>query len=315
MGSIPVIDLKDLFIGKGNSLNKLVNQIKDVYSTAGVSYLINHNIPPQLFSAILRLSDEFHQLPNEEKRKIEFNDHFSGYIPNSREITTSNGKGIRKQNQSDSFFYHNKPIICSAKAWKNHPFSGVQQWPNQPQHFKSLLLEYKNALSALCHKLLPVFSMAMGLNPNGLAKFFNDPTIILRLLCYSQAPLDDLYGLNPHVDLGCFTLLLQDNNGGLQAEIDGKWVDVPPVDNSLVLNVGKVLSLWSQEKLKASLHRVINKSGRRRYSIPFFFDCNLDSKLNAFDCTFDNASSDSLGSYSYGQLIEKNLRSMYSFKG
>ncbi|TXH32281.1 MAG: isopenicillin N synthase family oxygenase [Rhodospirillaceae bacterium] len=94
----------------------------------------------------------------------------------------------------------------------------------------------------------------------------------------------------PHVDSGFVTLLAQDGVEGLQArhrdragrdggEPEGAWIDVPPTDNSLVVNFGKLLERWTGGRIKATEHRVIGWS-RERYSIPFFYEPRVDAVIS-----------------------------------
>lgn len=83
----------------------------------------------------------------------------------------------------------------------------------------------------------------------------------------------------PHVDSGFLTLLAQDGVGGLQARhSSGEWVDVPPRDETLAVNFGKVLERWSGGRIKATEHRVIG-SGRERRSIPFFYEARAEAEI------------------------------------
>lgn len=83
----------------------------------------------------------------------------------------------------------------------------------------------------------------------------------------------------PHVDSGFLTLLAQDAVPGLQArQLDGRWVDVPPIDGTLAVNFGKVLERWSSGRIKATEHRVIGSNVERR-SIPFFYEARVDARI------------------------------------
>ncbi|MGH7594613.1 MAG: 2OG-Fe(II) oxygenase family protein, partial [Gemmatimonadales bacterium] len=83
----------------------------------------------------------------------------------------------------------------------------------------------------------------------------------------------------PHVDSGFLTLLAQDEVSGLQARHrDGTWLDVPPSDDGLAVNFGKVLERWSGGRIKATEHRVIG-TGRERLSIPFFYEARADAEI------------------------------------
>ena len=94
-----------------------------------------------------------------------------------------------------------------------------------------------------------------------------------------QSP-DDLYGSAPHRDFGCLTLLAQDDVGGLQVQTpSGDWLDVPPVEDALIVNVGDMLHRMSNGRLISTPHRVINATGRERYSVPFFFDPHVTTEI------------------------------------
>ncbi|EOO03693.1 putative 2og-fe oxygenase protein [Phaeoacremonium minimum UCRPA7] len=84
---------------------------------------------------------------------------------------------------------------------------------------------------------------------------------------------------------GAITLLLQDDSGGLEVlnHNTGEWIPVDPNPDAYVVNIGDMLSMWTKNIYKSNVHRVINKSTKDRYSMPFFFDGNADVKLTPFD--------------------------------
>jgi isopenicillin N synthase-like dioxygenase len=83
----------------------------------------------------------------------------------------------------------------------------------------------------------------------------------------------------PHVDSGFLTLLAQDGVAGLQARhLDGTWLDVPPLEDGLAVNFGKVLERWSGGRIRATEHRVIG-NGLERMSIPFFYEARADAQI------------------------------------
>lgn len=93
----------------------------------------------------------------------------------------------------------------------------------------------------------------------------------------SEVDEDEEIGLGAHSDYECFTLLLQDSNPGLEIlSSDGHWISAQPVDGGIVVNVADFLMRWTNDKYKSTVHRVVNRTAKERYSIPLFFSINYD---------------------------------------
>ena len=115
----------------------------------------------------------------------------------------------------------------------------------------------------------------------------------------------------PHVDSGFLTLLAQDGVWGLQARHrDGTWLDVPPTDDGLAVNFGKVLERWCAGRIKATEHRVIG-TGRERMSIPFFYEARADAEIRPLP--MDGASS--FEPFFYGDYLWATTTQFVEFKG
>ena len=88
------------------------------------------------------------------------------------------------------------------------------------------------------------------------------------------------FGVAPHTDYGCLTLLHQDMTGGLQVRNSrGEWVTALPIEGTLVVNVGDLLARWSNDRFRSNPHRVVNRSGVARYSMAMFIDPNFDTPI------------------------------------
>ena len=163
-----------------------------------------------------------------------------------------------------------------ASIGADDPLAGENQWPDLAG-FREIIQAYEAAVRALARRLVTHFELALGAAPGTLAPAFVQPTTFLRLLHYPpQDPSgpDDEFGSNPHTDYGFMTILAQDSSGGLQVRgPDGEtWLDVPPRPGAFVLNIGDIGERWSNGRLRSTPHRVVNRTGRDRYSIPYFFD-------------------------------------------
>lgn len=107
----------------------------------------------------------------------------------------------------------------------------------------------------------------------------------LRLLRYGPVESDTtkgVFGAGAHTDYGLITLLSTDENAGLQIFYQGEWIDVPPRSDAFIVNIGDMGERWTNGVFQSTRHRVINKNGKERYSVPFFYEPNFPCKVECF---------------------------------
>lgn len=274
---IPVLDLAPLM--NGQDTTDLALEFAEAYGKTGFGYVINHGVDPDLRAAVFAASKQFHALPDKEKLAITLDKCHRGYIAiNTSTDVNSDLAEVTKPNQSASFMMMREDAEIDPDVY----LSGPNQWPVLGG-FREACEAYVKVMTELGHSLLGLAIDAVGVTDHSILTAFQTPTIWLRLLHYPpqppQAP-DDLFGSAPHKDFGCLTLLAQDDVGGLQVQTPaGSWVDVPPIDDAFVVNVGDMLHRLSNGKLLSTPHRVINATGRERYSVAFFFDPHVSAKI------------------------------------
>jgi isopenicillin N synthase-like dioxygenase len=129
--------------------------------------------------------------------------------------------------------------------------------------------------------------VAVGLGPDAGwfdAHLTTDPTVLFRIFRYPPST-DDGWGVAEHTDYGLLTILLQDDCGGLQVKGPDGWVDVPPVPDVFVCNMGDMLDRMTGGRYRSTAHRVRNPSGQDRLSFPFFFDPSWDARIEPLPLT------------------------------
>ena len=313
---IPVIDLAPLSDPTSAGIDRLCADILAAYGSVGFGYLINHGIDPALIDGVFDASARFHAQPRAEKMKIELNAIHRGFIPiNTSTDRNSKLAKVTKPNQSESFMVMREAEAGDAEVRGGAYLAGPNQWPEGLPGFRAAVTAYDAVLSGLAGKLVRVIARALGADVSDFAAAFEPPTTWLRLLHYPPQPPaspDDLFGSAPHTDFGCITLLAQDGVGGLQVMTPaGVWVDAPPLAGSFVMNVGDMLHRWSNGRLLSTPHRVINRSGRERYSCPFFYDPNVSAEIAPLPSCTGPGNPPQFAPQVFGEFLRAELEASY----
>ena len=146
--------------------------------------------------------------------------------------------------------------------------------------FRAGIEAYGRAVSGLAMRLLPVYAVALDLEPGFFEPAFQHPFWRLRFTHYPafETNADDEFGIAPHVDTTFFTLLLQDSPGlTIHSAQRQQWIKAPVIENAFVVNSGELLKQWSNDRFLSTRHFANNAaSTKSRYSIPFFFNATAD---------------------------------------
>ncbi len=315
--SIPIIDLSPLWDDSDRGLQIVAKRVFEVYSDIGFGYIINHNIPENIISNGFKAAKTFHSLPLENKMRIKQNNYFRGYVPiNSSQLKISTEGKATKPNQLDAF-------VMAFEVDKNHRdykdglyLAGDNQWLYGNPDFKEKMEAYRDHLLKLAHKLVAVFSIALGMPKDSLNEYFKEPTYFLRLQHYPAQPKvipGDLFGIAPHTDYGFFTIIAQNSIPGLEVRSqDNDWIDVPCIENSFVLNIGDMMKRWSNDIFTSTPHRVVNKSGEERFSIPFFFEPNMHANIDVLPSCITEKQPSKHASVMYGDYLMERIKGNYN---
>jgi isopenicillin N synthase-like dioxygenase len=283
---LPILDISPLFGNSATAEKALARDFARIYGEFGFGYITGHGIDPSLVEAVFEQNRRFHKLPVTEKLKITLNEVHRGYIPyDTSTDVNSEFAEVTKPNQSESFIMMREDAVADPAVY----LSGPNQWPDLPG-FREVLENYALALNALGDRLMRLALISVGADEEFMSAF-DSPTTWLRLLHYPPSPVespDDLYGSAPHCDFGCLTLLAQDAVGGLQLMTrGGNWIDAAHFPDTFVVNVGNMLNRLSNDRLLSTPHKVINRTGQERYSVPFFYDPHVSTEIAPLPGTGD----------------------------
>ncbi|MCF6765828.1 hypothetical protein L3V82_08580 [Thiotrichales bacterium 19S3-7] len=317
--SIPVLDFSCLDSHKPN-YQLLARSFYDAYSTLGFASIINHGVSHKLIDQLFQQMAAFHQLPRSVKMKYKYAQYLRGYLPlNISTLKTSTLANVTKPNQSESFMILNEAMTEKEQHELDQtPLGGRQIWPEELPEFKQVAQNYYAELLALSQHLVKILALALNLPIDYFKPYFTQPNIFFRMLFYPPRPVDtpnDVYGSAPHSDYGCFTLLLQDTTGGLQVkDKNDTWINVITDQYTFILNTGDMIERWSNGILKSTPHRVINKSNNKpRYSVPFFYNCNLDTSVKPLDSCISSKHPAQFEPVNYGDVLTHKILSHYTF--
>jgi isopenicillin N synthase-like dioxygenase len=159
------------------------------------------------------------------------------------------------------------------------------RWPSGPlrARFEPAMRRHHAACRELALRLLGVIASNLGMSPAALDRDFGAAhTSFLRLNYYPKCPaggrIDAALGVGEHTDSGALTLLLQDSQPGLQVFHRGSWQLVEPCAGALVVNIGDIVQVWSNDRYRAALHRVVTNPRCDRYTVPFFLNPSYDAQ-------------------------------------
>ncbi len=297
--SIPIIDLGALVDaergtdGWRTAVAATGDAIREACFDTGFFYIANHGVAPALFDGALEANRVFHARPDAEKLPLKLNAWHRGYQPmaSTRMNSSARFDPAPAPNQLESFIVRDE-VVESDPGFKARPFVGPNQWPDDPE-FRARVDRYYAATRDLALKLVPAFACAVGEAADYFDAHFDPPSTTLRMVHYPPTPArrpDDWLGIYPHTDYGFFTILAQDDVGGLEIQrIDGSWIEAAPVEGAFIMNIGDAIARWTNDAFNSSPHRVLNKSTTLdRYSIAMFFDPNMDTMIRCFDRFAEN---------------------------
>ncbi len=241
----------------------------------GFFQVVGHGIPDALVAAFMVEMRRFFALPMATKQEIA--------------RTAENAWG-----------FYDKELTKNTRDWKqildigpavdDGPMAGSHpQWPGSLTGFRGIVEKFDAECERVAHLIASGISVNLGMPAEHLAGAFGPMhTSFLRLnyypVCEDPAPEDAAtvpeagrLGINRHTDAGAVTVLLQDDQPGLQVLQGERWHTIPPRPDALVINIGDIVQVWSNDRYAAPLHRVLASADRERFSAPYFFNPSYDT--------------------------------------
>ena len=275
---IPIVSFAAWREGGAESRRAFAERLRQICHEIGFFYLIDHGIDASFVSRLLAAQKQFLTLPEETKSLVDKSKsrHFRGWERVGAELT-DNRVDWREQLDLSS---DNPPFPDDALPHYLR-LDGPNQWlPDELcPGFKGIVEEYFSRMKSLADELMAALGVALGLPEDTFSRLFGErPLALAKLARYPTTPAGGA-GVNAHKDAGFLTLLMQHGVRGLQAlSPDGAWVDVEPVPDTLVVNLGEMLQSLTGNYFVATTHRVV--AGQERFATAYFHGPDLRTPLS-----------------------------------
>ena len=276
---VPVIDLAPLMTGADESARaETIAAVGQACRDVGFLYIKNHDLAEPVIDTLREEAEAYFARPTAEKEALILDQRLRGYLPLDYDSYTGE-PGAAKSRQEGFWIGFDRSLNSE------NLMDGPNRWPEHGDALKAAMEGYRDGAERIARALQSAFAQALGWEEERLHALFTPAQSFLKLNHYppQDAPTSLSHiGVVPHSDSGGFTILWQDEHGGLEVQTkSGEWVGAPPIPGTLVVNIGSVLQIWSDGAFSATPHRVINRAGADRYSIPYFVNPRADAPIGS----------------------------------
>jgi isopenicillin N synthase-like dioxygenase len=274
--SIPVVSLAPIMRRDAQADETVARDVKAALGRWGAFELVDHGVPADTIEGAFTAAATFFRSPVEERLKVRIDRHNRGYAPLHQTVYPGNLPDLKESFNVGSLLTTDDPDVKAGK-----PLHGVNQWPQLPG-FRAAVEGYFDAMMTLGDRLLGPLALCIGISPVQMRAHYRKPVAFMRLFHYppNSNVAQNEFGAAEHKDYGFLTILAQDSAGGLELRSPaGDLVPAPPNRGHFIVNAGDMLSEITAGAIRSAPHRVINRAGIGRYSIPFFYDPDFDARF------------------------------------
>lgn len=283
LDEIPIIDIGAMIDGTEEQRAKVGVALRDACTNIGFFYIRNHGVPQDVIDRTFAVAKRYFAQDTETKMRHHVSKSLNnrGYAALLEENTDPTARGDLHESFDVALEVPaDDPDIAAGQL-----LYGPNQWPEGDTDLRSAVETYYAEMRKLSLRLLHTFARALELPETHFDALFDKPLATMRLLHYPPqfGEVDERQiGIGAHSDYECFTILAQDGVPALQVlNKDGEWVAANPIPGCFVVNVGDQMARWTNNLFASTVHRAVNRSGRERQSIPFFFGPNYGTSLEA----------------------------------
>lgn len=312
MTEIPVVDIADWTQGTADK-RCIAHAFGDALERVGFVAIAEHGVSPLLVRQTYDKVKAFFALALEEKLRSAPPEPAKtrGYLAIGVESVAATLDDRRPADLCEALVF--RSLLREARA----PGGVGNIYPERPAGLRAQVGEYFWALQSLATRLNQIAAVALDLPEDFFAPYHTDPGLVMRFVNYPDQPDPPLPGqlrYGAHHDYGGLTILRQDDApGGLQiCDLDGSWHDVPPLPDTFVINVGDLMSRWTNGRWCSTLHRVVNPpreltGSTERLSMVMFTGPSDDAEIVCLPSCCDAAHPAKYGPVSAGAYVQGKI--------
>lgn len=311
---IPILDLGPSLAGVPGAMEQVAAELRFACENVGFYYIANHGIPQEKIDRAFAEGAKFFALPDEEKRKIPLDRDNTGYLPFAQSlIKSSTVAENKKPNLNEAFFCKRELPPDHPDILNNRRWHGPNYWPESLPEFREAMLDYQQEAEKLGMHLARLYALALDLPVEFFDEAFTDCHITQRITHFpSQEVEEGAYGSAPHTDSSFMTILARDEVPGLAIRrTNGEWFEAPIIPGTLLVNTGDMCTRWSNDRFLSTPHRVLNESGRARYSMPVFITPDTDYVMECLPTCQGPDNPPKYKPVTYGQYLDWFLKMNY----
>ena len=311
MNKIPSVNLLDFLSNSPVDKQKFVDHIGQAYETIGFVALKGHFLEDSLVKSLYSEVKKFFDLTTEQKQNYEVPGIGGqrGYVSFGKESAKGKKEGDLKEYWHFGQFVQNNPELKK----EYHKNIEVQEL----SEFNKVGKETYRMLEKTAKYVLRALAIYLNMNEYYFDNYIHNGNSILRPIHYppiKEAP-KDAERAAAHGDINLITLLMGAQGKGLQVQNrQGEWIDAIAKPDELMINVGDMLSRHTNNKLKSTIHRVVNpppeKWGTSRYSIPFFMHPISAMDLNVLDNCVDAENPKQFKDITAGEYLNQRIKEL-----
>lgn len=308
---IPSLDLDDFTGGDAQKKSDFVAALGAAYNNIGFVAIKNHGLTDEMTKHLYDTIQSFFQQSDDIKQKYEIPELAGqrGYIGKGKEHAKGRTTGDLKE------FYHVGQEVTDGDPIKSEYPDNI--WPEELPEMKEIGLHVYKTLESTGKKMLQAIALYLGLDEFYFEDKVHNGNSILRPIHYfpienpEEVP-DDAVRAAEHGDINLITLLMGASADGLQVlRNDNQWIPITALPDQIVVNVGDMLSRHTNNKLKSTIHRVVNPPRElmktSRFSIPFFMHPRSDMDLSVLENCVDSDNPKLYEDITAGQFLEQRL--------